>query len=265
MMSGMSRVFQYSTLMHITKGEAPLEHVIQQTAYVNRPIVRVDTKPIPASLVHHPMAHAMGLNFSNHLEFGEDPFHNIQKATFKGLYGRDYNKLELFANDAEVENGSIQNADIDVFYWHLLNQFWAVKAGANYFYRPAQTPYWQPGIGIEGLMSYFIDTNIRVYYHSTSFKLDMEFSRDSQITNNFFIQTGIRGIFATKTVVDAAIGNGLNQMRYIIKPYYRLMPGVSLFTEYEHEQDYGAFKKMQTIGHDSTSQDTVTFGIEVLF
>ena len=55
--------------------------------------------------------------------------------------------------------------DIDVFYWHLLNQFWVVKGGTNYFYRPSQTPYWQPGIGFEGLMYYFISNNSRFYYH----------------------------------------------------------------------------------------------------
>lgn len=44
---------------------------------------------------------------------------------------------------------------------------------------------------------------------------------------------------------SAEVGSGLNQMRYVIRPYYRLIPGLSLFTEYEHEQDYGAFKAIQ--------------------
>ena len=70
----------------------------------------------------------------------------------------------------------------------------------------------------------------------------MELSRDTQITNNFFIRTGIRSILATKTVIQNEIGSGLNQMRFIVRPYYRLMPGLNLFTEFEHDQDYGAFK-----------------------
>lgn len=265
MMSGMSRVFQYSTLIEITKGEANPEHIIKQTPYINRPIVRVDKEPIDASLVHHPMAHPMGLYSANFLELGEDPFHNSQKLTFKGLYGRDYNKIELYTNDAEIYKGSVQTADMDIFYWHLISQFWAIKGGVNYFYRPAQTPYLQPGIGIEGLMPYFIDTNIRGYYYRNSFKLDAEFSRDSQITNNFFIRTGIRTILASKTVTKAEIGSGLNQMRYIIRPYYRLMPGLNIFSEYEHEQDYGAFKAIQIRNKESVAQDTITFGLSLLF
>ena len=265
MMSGMSRVFQYSTLIEITKGQAKPENIIKQTAFVNRPIVRVDKEPIDATLVHHPMAHAMGLYKATYLELGADPFHNAQKLTFNGLYGRDYNKLELFINDAELDKGSVQNADMDIFYWHLISQFWAIKGGANYFYRPSQHPYWQPGIGIEGLMPYFIDTNLRGYYYSNSFKLDAEFSRDSQLTNNFFIRTGIRGIFASKTVSTAELGSGLNEIRYIIRPYYRLMPGLNIFSEYEHEQAYGAFKNIQIRNNESTAQDTLTLGLAMLF
>jgi CopA family copper-resistance protein len=264
MMTGMSRVFQYSTLIEITKGETKPQNIIKQTPYYNRPIVRVDeVRPIDVSLVHHPMAHPTGLYLANFLDIGEDPFHNVQKLTFKGLYGPDYNKLELFTNDAEVEKGKVENADMDIFYWHLIDQFWAIKGGANYFYRPAQSPYWQPGIGIEGLMPYFIDTNLRGYYYSGSAKLDAEFSRDSQITNNFFIRAGIRGIFASKTVAQADIGSGLNQIRYIVRPYYRLMPGLSIFAEYENQRNYGSFKNLQI--NDGVVQNTLTFGLSMVF
>ncbi|MHB1949781.1 MAG: copper resistance protein B, partial [Gammaproteobacteria bacterium] len=266
MMTGMSRAFQYSTLIEIEKGEAKPQNIVKQTSYFNRPIVRVDeVRPIDLSLVKHPMAHPPGLWLSTFLDIGADPFHNAQRLTYKGLYGPDYNKLELFTNDAEVKKGTVENADIDIFYWRLISQFWAIKGGANYTYRPANTPYWQPGIGIEGLMPYFIDTDIRGYYHSGSTKMDIELSRDTQITNNFLIRAGVRSILASKTVTQAAIGSGLNQMRYIVRPYYRLMPGLNIFAEYEHEQDYGTFRTIQTNAGESAVQNTVTFGFTILF
>lgn len=265
MMSGMSRVFQYTSLIEITKGEANLEDSIKQTPYTNRTIIRVDTNPIDHSLVRHPRAHLMGLYQANFLDLGEDPYHNVQKLIFKGLYGSDYNKLELEINDAEVDKGAVQNADIDVFYWRPISQFWSLKGGINYFYRPAEKPYWQPGIGIEGLMPYFIYTNLRGYYYSTSLKLDAELFRDSQITDAFFIRTGLRGIFATRTVINAEIGNGFNQIRYIIRPYYFLTSGLSIFAEYEHEQDYGSFKAMQIDNNEPAAQDTIILGISMLF
>lgn len=266
MFAGMGRVFQYSTLIEITKGEAQPQHIVKQTVYHNRPIVRVDAvRPIETSLVKHPMPHPMGLFLATFLDIGIDPFQNVQKLTYKGLYGRDWDKLELFTNDAEIKEGKVDEANIDVFYWRLISQFWAIKGGVNYFYHPAQTPYWQPGIGIEGLIPYFIDTNVRGYYHSGSVKLDIELSRDTQLTNNFFVRLGIRGIFASKTVTQAVIGSGLNQMRYIVRPYYRLMPGLNIFAEYENERDYGVSKNILRSEGETTGQNTYTLGLSVLF
>jgi len=266
MMSGMARTIQYSTLIEITKDEAKPQDIIKNTPYYNRPIVRVDeVRPIDPALVRHPMAHHMGLWLATFLDVGADPVSNAQRVTYKGLYGRDYKKLEVFMDDAEVSKGSIENADIDIFYWQLISQFWAVKGGANYFYRPASAPYWQPGIGVEGLMPYYIDTDVRGYFYGGSAKLDVELSRDTQITNNFFIRLGVRSILASKTVTSANLGSGLNQIRFIVRPYYRLMPGLNLVAEFEREQTYGAYKNIQRNNGESTSENTLTFGLSVLF
>jgi uncharacterized protein involved in copper resistance len=223
-----------------------------------------EVMPIDAFLVKHPMAHPAGFWLSSFLDAGADPFNNVQRLTYKGLYGSDYNKLELFANDAEVVKGNVDSADLDIFYWHLINQFLAIKGGINYFNQPASAAYWQLGLGIEGLMPYFIDTNIRGYYYSGSAKLDIELSRDTQITNNFFIRTGLRGIMATKTVAQAGIGSGLNQMRYIVRPYYRLAPGINVYAGYEHEQDYGQFRTIQINAGEPAILNTLSFGITIL-
>lgn len=266
MFSGMARVIQYSTLLEITENKTKPENIIETTNYVNRPIVRVDEiRPLNKSLVEHPMAHSSRLYTANFLDVGVDPFNNSQKLTFKGLYGYDYNKLELFINDAEMNKGSIENADLDIFYWHLLSQFWTLKAGLNYFYRPADVPFWQPGIAIEGLMPYFIDVDLRIYYRCGSAKFDLEISRDSQITNNFFIKAAIRSIIATKTVVRSQLGSGVNQMRYILQPYYRLKPGLSIFAEYEYQGNYGSFNMMQTAVGESKVQNSITFGLSFTF
>ncbi len=265
MMNGMARVFQYSTLLELTDGKILPENVVEKAPYINRPIVRVDDlKALIPSQVAHPMAHLMSLSKATWIDMGQDLTHNAQRITYKGLYGSDFHKLQLMLNDAEIFEGKIENADLDIFYWHPLDQFWSIKGGLNYFYRPAKTPYLQPGIGIEGLMPYFIETNLRGYYHDGSFKFDIEFMRDSQITNNFIIRTGIRSILATKTLEHDEIGSGLNELHYIIRPYYRLMPGLNVFLEYEHEHAYGAFKSIEKHDGNPASQDTLTAGVSVL-
>lgn len=266
MASGMTRYIQYSTLLELAKAQIKPEHEIARSGFYNRPIVRVDeVRPLDLHLIHHPMAHEMQYWFMNMVELGVNPFTQSGDLTFKGLYGRDYNKLELQVKDAELIQGKIDNADMDIFYWHLVSQYWSIKGGVNYFYRPALTPYWQPGIGIEGLMPYFIETDVRGYYKDGSAKLDAEFTRDTQITNNFFISLSVRGILASKTVVSAQLGSGLNQMQYTVQPYYRVMPGFNIFIQYEYEKYYGAFKNMQMISGDSNSQNVVTAGISALF
>jgi FtsP/CotA-like multicopper oxidase with cupredoxin domain/uncharacterized protein involved in copper resistance len=266
MMTGMARVFQYSTIIDVANGTAQPQSLTEEQPYVNRPVVREDeVTAIDPALIDHPMGHPANFYLASFLDVGEDPFQNAQQITFKGLYGGDFSKLELSSDDAEINQGNIENADMDIFYWHLISQFWAIKGGMNYTYRPAGTPYWQPGIGIEGLMPYFIDTNIRTYYHDGSTSLDVELSRDTQITDNFFVRTGIRSILATNTVTKDEIGSGLNQIRYTFRPYYRLNPGLNLFAEYEHDQDYGSLKTIIQKTGESDTVDTLTFGVALLF
>lgn len=267
MTAGMSRVFQYSTLIALTQHQIKPEHIERKTEYYNRPIVRIDeTRPIDFSLVSHPMAHHAGFWSANYLDVGFNSFDNIQRLSFKGLYGPDYHKLQLLIEDAEMNKGVIENADVDLFYWRLINQFWAIKMGGNYFYRPSISPYWQIGFGVEGLMPYFIETDLRTYLYKGSFKLDLELSRDTQITNNFLIHLALRSIAASKTIqTPALIGKNLNQMRYIIKPYYRITPGLNIYVEYEYERNYGVYKEMLKILGEASSQNTLTLGLNYVF
>lgn len=265
MMSGMTRIFQYSTLLELIKEEIKPEDTIKKTAYINRPIVRVDeVRPINHELVHHPMAHEHGRWLASYIDAGVSPFDNEQQISLKVMYGPDTNKLQLFMNDAEIGNGSIEQADLDIFYWRQLYQFMAVKGGINYFYRPAAKPYFQPGIGLEGLLPYFIETDLRAYYYGGSAKLDLEIARDTQITNNFFVRLEIRGVGASKTATPAGIGSGLNYMRYTVHPFYRLMPGLDAFVEYEYQRNYGNYQTIQQQEGESLAGGSYTVGLSVI-
>lgn len=240
MMSGMARVFQYSTL--------------QMESHT----------PEQAHLIEHPMGHPPHIHHSTMLDLGYDPYHNVQKGTFKYMLGWDYYKLQLYSEDAEIKKGKIENADIDIFYWQSISEFWALKGGINYFYKPAHKAYVQPGVGIEGIMPYFIETNLRTYLHKNSLKLDLQLSRDTQITNNFFIKTAIRPIIATKTVPEYYIGAGLNEVEYILRPYLSVHPRWALFTELNHRQTYGKLKQSLRRNNESYRETTLTVGISLL-
>lgn len=267
MMAGMTRVFRYTSFPEdVAKVEAQPKQTSKMDSPASTGTVNPPAEYITPQIIHHPMGEMPGLFRASYLDAGFDPFSTIQQITFKSLFGGDNNKLELFTNEAEIQKGTIENADMDFFYWHLISEFWAIKGGVNYFYRPtSSTPYWQPGIGLEGLMPFFIDTNIRTYFHQGSIKLDAELSRDTQITDKFFIRGGIRSILATKTVAADQIGSGLNEIELVIRPYYQLNPAMALFTEFEHTQYYGPLVGIRQNAGESTNENILTFGVSLLF
>lgn len=266
MMAGMARVFQYQTIINIVNGTQKPERFIGKTQFYNRPIVRVDEEtPIIPAMIHHPMGHATQIYKANFLDVGNDFWGNAQEISFKGLYGTDYNKLKFNAENAEIKKGKVTDLDLDIFYWRLIGQFWAVEGGVNYFNQPAYHPYWEPGIGIDGVMPYFIDTEFRTYFYAGCVKFDIGLSRDTQITNNFFIRTSIESIVATKNVNSAPISSGLNEMQYIIKPYYRIAPGWTVFMQYQYTKDYGLIANLDRQRNDSTDDKIFTLGLGLLF
>lgn len=269
MMSGMTRVFRYTTfpteVPHAMNSTTLPTTRVKSIAATASPPNTVSPAVDPHMLGNHPMGHAMGLFGANYVELAADPWHGIQELSWKSLIGNDDHKLELYTEDAEIDKGHVDNTNLDVFYWHPISEFWAIKGGVNYVYRPASTPYWQPGVGIEGLMPYFIDTNIRTYWHAGNALFNLEFSRDSQLTNNVFLRTGIRSQWATRTVAADEIGSGLNQWQIIIRPYIRLMPGLALYTEFNHTQDQGALRTLRQQANEAATQNTISLGLSILF
>lgn len=114
-------------------------------------------------------------------------------------------------------------------------------------------------------MPFFIDTNLRIYWHDGSTKFDLQLGRDTQLTNNFFLRLAIRLIVATKTVVQDQIGSGLNEFRLKVRPYYRLTPHVSIYAEYELEDYYGVRRQLRLADGESAKQNTITLGLSFLF
>lgn len=257
MVAGMSRVFRYSTFMEDYK------KTLSQDKKPLSPSASVPSHE--PEFVMHPQGHHPHLLRANFLDMGYDPYHNVQKGNLNALFGWDEHKLQLYSEDAEIRKGKVEEADLDMFYWYLLSEFWAIKGGANYVYKPSHHPYWQPGIGIEGLFPYFIYTNLRTYVHEGSVKFDIQVNRDTQLAHNFFIRTGLRGVLATQAIKKDQIGRGLNYIEYIIRPYVTLTPRVALFTEFDFTQNYGNLKKILHKKGESTSEKVFMVGVSLLF
>lgn len=263
MAAGMARVFQYTTLIDVTPANQHPENTIKPLAYTNRTIVRVQHLPVDSSLIDHPSDHAPRFFSANLFDINQNLINNDQEITYKGMFGGDNNKLQLYLEKAEIRQGVVDNANLDIFYWHAISQFWAVKGGLNYVYRPAS--YFQPGIGIEGLTPYFIQTDIRAYYHKGSGKLDVDLTRDTQIAHNFFVRTEVEGLFASKTVPHDLVGSGFNELQLTLRPYYQINPMLAVYVQYQHTSNYGNTKQLFQENNLSTNDNTYSLGLSLLF
>jgi FtsP/CotA-like multicopper oxidase with cupredoxin domain len=201
---------------------------------------------------------------SGKIHLATDPINNLYKGSLNALIGYDRNKLQLYSREFEMKKSKVEQADLDIFYWHLLDQFWAIKGGANYVYKPAVDPYLQPGIGIEGLLPFFIETNLRSYFHSNSFKFDIDFERETHLYRRLFLNAGIRGVFATKTVSKDEVGSGLNETEWFVGPEVVLNPRVSIFAEFEQNSFYGARKKMRLEDSENSKENEWLLGLSLL-
>ncbi len=265
MAAGMARVFQYTTLVDVTPANQRPQTIVQPLAYTNQAIVRVQHLPVDQNLIDHPSDHAPRFFTANLLDVNQNLINNDQEITYKGMFGGDNNKLQLYLEKAEINQGVIDNANLDIFYWHAISQFWAIKGGVNYMYRPTMTPYFQPGIGIEGLTPYFIQTDIRAYYHNGSSKLNVDLTRDTQIAHNFFIQTEIEALFANKTVAHDLVGSGVNELQLTLRPYYQINPTLAVYVQYQHTGNYGNTKQLFQENNLPTSDNTYSLGLSLLF
>jgi FtsP/CotA-like multicopper oxidase with cupredoxin domain len=191
---------------------------------------------------------------------------NDYEISLLSLIGKDYNRFQVQVKEAEIDDGVVTNqGDVDLFYWRLISQFWAVKGGANIVFNAGASPYIQPGIGLEGTMPFFIDTDLRIYLHKGSFKLDLELNRAIHIYRSFFIDFGFRSIWATKKVAENNIGSGLNESFIEIQPTYVITPWLSLYLQYEYDQYFGDLKRILRSQGSDTSDHAINLGLILSF
>ncbi len=189
---------------------------------------------------------------------------NVTQGTLNYMMGTTNNKLQLFSYEAEIDDGVVDNFDLDIFYWHAIGRYWAIKGGANYVYRPADKPYWQPGIGIEGVAPFFIDTNLRIYNHAGSTKFDLIFGRETWIYKRLFLSSELRFVSATKTIARDMIGNGLNFIEFDIGPQIIIAPYFSVQAQYEYTRFYGSRARLLRDENEATSDNLIFLGFNLL-
>ena len=208
-------------------------------------------------------AHPAPMIVANDWQYGHDFARNVDQITATTMVGGDYNKLQIYTNQAQWTRGALTDADVDIFAWHMLNDFWAIKGGVNYSYKPAA--YWQPGLGLEGTMPFFIETNIRSYWHDGSGQIDAIFSRNISLAGNWTLLTSVEAIAATQSLDYAQIGWGFNSIQYSIGPSYQFLSGLALQLQYQYTRNYGDTASILKANGQGPTSSLLTFGLEAVF
>ncbi len=207
----------------------------------------------------------IGWFLANELDINGDFINNSYEGSLRVMFGSDYNKFQFNLEDADIKSGKVEQANVDLFYWRLISQFWAIKGGANYVYRPANKPYWQPGVGIEGIMPYFIQTDLRAYLHKGSVKFDLDLMRDTQLAHNLYLRIDLSSIFATRTIEGDSIGSGLNNLQWTFQPYYQINSNLTVYLQYEYIHNYGELRKILNTKGEPASEGRFSIGLDLLF
>ncbi len=219
-----------------------------------------------------PSSHFAGLNgdrsdgpyMSTSLDVNTNLYEGQYQVSFKTQIGSSKHVLQIYADEAEITDNKVTDANLDVFYLRWLNQFWAVKAGINSVYRPAAAAYIQPGFGLEGTLPYSFEVDLRTYLRGNSVKLDAEIDRDIQLSRKVHLSLGVEGIAATATLKQDEIGSGLNSVEWTVRPYYQLSPNIQLYVQYQHTNYYGPLKNILISQGEETSENRYALGFAYL-
>jgi FtsP/CotA-like multicopper oxidase with cupredoxin domain len=189
---------------------------------------------------HH---HGGGIHSANFIEFKHALNDTNGEFSWTGSWGTDFDKLQFKIKEAEFNHHKITALDTDIFYWHELSEFWAAKAGMNYVVRPH--PYLRAGLGLEGKLPYFIQTDLRAYEYAGITQLDFEFTREVQLTDQFFLLLGWRGNWASQTDTDKEIRKGINNTQITVQPFTWLEPGLQVFAQWQKKRSFLPSNKKQ--------------------
>ena len=176
--------------------------------------------------------------------------------------GPDYHKL-LIQTEPEVEDGHLEELDVDIFYARPFGRYGLWKTGINYRYRPDVDT--RLGLGIEYLLPYFIETNSTFYQADNHSELDIEIEREFDLTSRWSLELALESRWSSKTIESQELGNSWNYIERSVSLHYRYNVNLHLFLEYKEEQALGKLKDNKREEGEHTQEEGLYMGFTALF
>jgi uncharacterized protein involved in copper resistance len=187
---------------------------------------------------------------------------NDWEGGFRYLGGPDYHKL-LIQTEPEIEDGHIEELDIDIFYARPFGRYGLWKTGINYHYRPEVDI--RLGAGIEYFLPYNIETNATFYQSSDHSALDIEVEREFNLTSKWSLELGLESRWSSKTIENQELGNNWNYIERKAALIYRHHAQWQLFLEYKKEQLWGSRRDQAQSEKEATGKESFFLGVSLMF
>jgi len=191
---------------------------------------------------------------------------NIDSNDWEGdlryLGGPDYHKL-LIQTEPEVEDGQLEELDLDFFYARPFGRYGLWKTGINYRYRPDVDI--RVGAGIEYLLPYFIEVDTTFYQANDHSELDVEIEREFDLTSKWSLALALESRWSSKTIESQELGNNWNYIERRASIHYRHNVKLHLFIEYKAEQLWGKLKENTRQEGLHTDNEEIYLGIKIMF
>ena len=187
---------------------------------------------------------------------------NDWEGGFKYLGGPDYHKL-LIQTEPEIEDGHVEELDIDIFYARPFGRYGLWKTGVNYHYRPDVDT--RLGAGIEYLLPYFIETHTTLYQANDHSELDIGIERKFNLAPKWSLELGLESRWSSKTIESQKLGNSWNYIERKAALIYRHNVQWQLFLEYKNEQLWGSRRGQAQSEEESTDEDSFFLGVSLMF
>ena len=179
--------------------------------------------------------------------------HDIDATEFEGhaWIGDSYNRF-LLRSEFEIENDSVETAEVDLLHSRAITPFWDVRFGVRREFGEADDRNWA-SIGLGGLAPYWLEIDASLFIGERGNSLlDIEAEYDLLLTQRLVMQPRIDIHSYGKTDKEMGHGSGLSTIKAGFRLRYEIDRQFAPYLGFERVVNYGKTADLLPTGVDRT-------------
>lgn len=156
----------------------------------------------------------------------------------QGRIGTDYDKLAVKTEGAQVLDGDLEEAEVQVLYSRLVSTFFDAQVGVRYDFKPEPERAFAV-IGFQGLAPQFFELDTALFVSEdgdVSARVEAEY--ELLITQRLVLQPVVEVNVAAQEVEELGIGSGLTDIEAGLRLRYEIMREFAPYIGIHYERDF---------------------------